>query len=361
MFCEVFIMLSSSMGCFEVAVCSSTSYKARSDWERYVLISSAQAWKPSRSSRPPSKVEGWMPRWFSTLFKLDVWQLLFHKKLRRKPRVITRRCINRSSATMLSKSAANSFVLSQGSHGGSRCASWCLSTFSFSFRSFASLLASDVVDILFDVADGLTLEVHVVVGEEVLTIWRTSGQVWCGQTWSSSCCCIGQRRLFVTVLALRASSMTGCIISYAETSCIRSWNFCCCDFSVYRGCRCTMLCSKVYSCTRAPAAYWCRSCQYICQPMLVRCSRRGRLFGSLLSLVLCIVRYPRSSPARRTAVVVMSYSPCCSLRLFRIWSTRSLLMTAASLRCFPGGSASSFWRSWCACERFFSMNWLMLR
>ena len=41
-----------------------------------------------------------------------------------------------------------------------------------------------------------------------------------------------------------------------------------------------------------------------------------RLFSSLFGFVLCIMRYPRSSLARRTSVVVRSCCRCCSLRSF---------------------------------------------
>ena len=84
-------------------------------------------------------------------------------------------------------------------------------SFSFSILTFA-LLVLDVIDVLVDVANGLTREVHVAVGKEVvhhlMYFWPT---MMCSNL-SRRCCCIGPRKLFVTVLTFNASLMTGCII-----------------------------------------------------------------------------------------------------------------------------------------------------
>ena len=84
---------------------------------------------------------------------------------------------------------------------------------SFSFLAFALLVVLDDVDVLVDVADGLTREVRVAVGKEVVNHLT---YLWPSMMWvnlQQRCCCGGPHKLVIAVLTFKASSMTGCIIS----------------------------------------------------------------------------------------------------------------------------------------------------
>ena len=107
--CEAFTSPSSSICTLEAAVCPRTSYKTGLVWLRYVLISSAQAWKLSRSSRPPSKTDGWRPFGPSmAMCRIKAEQLPEITKMpERKLKVMTRSCLFKSSATMLSSDNAS--------------------------------------------------------------------------------------------------------------------------------------------------------------------------------------------------------------------------------------------------------------